>query len=365
MATRSTPSDSLPAAEPAPFDQLATLVAVVQPDGRVLQANAAFEDQLRLSRRAAQQRTLYEWFVDQERLCETLAAVQGNRFATARFEAQLRRGPLPHEDLLDVLVLVSQTEDPQRLVVEMIEATQQAKHEREERSLGQVRSSKDLIRNLAHEIKNPLGGLRGAAQLLALELGPDSDLLEYTQVIVHEADRLQVLVDRLLAPHRHAPIVGDVNIHEVCERVRSLVLVEHPKGLTIRRDYDTSLPEFRGDREQLIQALLNVVQNAAQALQARIQQGDAQISLRSRIARQVTLGKQRWRLALELHVEDNGPGVPVDIRERLFFPLVTGREGGTGLGLHLAQTIVQAHQGIIDCDSQPGRTNFRITLPLP
>ena len=348
------------------FDQLATLIAVVRPDGQVLFANAAFEDQLRLSRRAAQQCTLYEWFANVQALRETLAAVQGNRFATARFEGQLRRGPLPHEDLLDVLVLVSQTEDPQRLVVEMVEATQQARHEREERSLDQVRSSKDLIRNLAHEIKNPLGGLRGAAQLLALELGDDSELLEYTQVIVHEADRLQVLVDRLLAPHRQAKVVGDVNIHELCERVRALVLVEFPRGLTIRRDYDTSLPEFRGDREQLIQALLNVVQNAAQALQAQLQAGQpAEIVLRTRVARQVTLGKQRWRLALELHVEDNGPGVPSEIRDRLFFPLVTGREGGTGLGLHLAQTIVQAHQGIIDCDSQPGRTDFRILLPLP
>ncbi|MFO1253176.1 nitrogen regulation protein NR(II) [Inhella sp.] len=347
----------------AAFDQLATLIAVVRPDGQVRFANAAFEDQLRLSRRAAQQRTLFEWFADDRRLRETLAAVQGNRFATARFEAQLRRAP--HEELLDVLVLVSQTDDPQHLVVEMIEATQQARHEREERNLDQVRSSKDLIRNLAHEIKNPLGGLRGAAQLLALELGQDSELLEYTQVIVHEADRLQVLVDRLLAPHRQAQVVSDVNIHEVCERVRALVLIEFPK-LTIRRDYDISLPEFRGDREQLIQALLNVVQNAAQALQPQLAAGQpAQIVLRTRAARQVTLGKQRWRLALELHVEDNGPGVPSEIRDRLFFPLVTGREGGTGLGLHLAQTIVQAHQGIIDCDSEPGRTDFRILLPLP
>ena len=346
----------------AAFDQLATLIAVVRPDGQVRFANAAFEDQLRLSRRAAQQRTLYEWFADGQRLRETLAAVQGNRYATARFEAQLRRGPL---DELDVLVLVSQTDDPEHLVVEMVEATQQARHEREERNLDQVRSSKDLIRNLAHEIKNPLGGLRGAAQLLALELGPDSELLEYTEVIVHEADRLQVLVDRLLAPHRQAQVVGDVNIHELCERVRALVLIEFPK-LTIRRDYDISLPEFRGDREQLIQALLNVVQNAAQALQPQLVAGlPAQIVLRTRAARQVTLGKQRWRLALELHVEDNGPGVPNEIRDRLFFPLVTGREGGTGLGLHLAQTIVQAHQGIIDCDSEPGRTDFRILLPLP
>ncbi|MBY0235505.1 MAG: PAS domain-containing sensor histidine kinase, partial [Burkholderiaceae bacterium] len=131
------------------------------------------------------------------------------------------------------------------------------------------------------------------------------------------------------------------------------------------RDYDTSLPDFRGDREQLIQAVLNIVQNAAQALQARIQAGDACIFLRTRVARQVTIGKQRWRLALELHVEDNGPGIPAEIRDRIFFPLVSGREGGSGLGLTLAQTIAQQHQGMLDCESEPGRTDFRMTLPLP
>jgi len=204
--------------------------------------------------------------------------------------------------------------------------------------------------------------------LLALELQPTDlwdELEEYTEVIIHEADRLQSLVDRLLAPHRRAQVVGDVNIHEVCERVRSLVLAQYPRGLTLLRDYDISLPDFRGDREQLIQAVLNIVQNAAQALHERIAAGDAVIALRTRVARQVTIGKQRWRLALELHIEDNGPGVPEEIKDRIFFPLVSGRDGGSGLGLTLAQTIAQQHQGMIDCDSQPGRTDFRITLPLP
>ena len=191
------------------------------------------------------------------------------------------------------------------------------------------------------------------------------DLAEYTQVIVHEADRLQSLVDRLLAPHRHPHQVGDVNIHEVCERVRSLILVEHPQGLRVQRDYDTSIPEFRGDRAQLIQALLNIVQNAAQALADRIVQGDACITLRTRVARQVTFGRQRYKLALELHVIDNGPGVPDAIRDRIFYPLVSGRDGGSGLGLTLAQTFVQQHHGLIECESAPGRTDFRILIPLP
>ena len=160
-------------------------------------------------------------------------------------------------------------------------------------------------------------------------------------------------------------MVGDVNIHELCERVRSLMLVEYPRGLRVQRDYDASIPEFRGDREQLIQAVLNIVQNAAQALSERIEQGDAVITLRTRIARQVTIGKQRFRLALELHIQDNGPGVPEHLRERIFYPLVSGRDGGSGLGLTLAQTFVQQHQGTIECDSEPGRTVFKIVIPLP
>jgi two-component system, NtrC family, nitrogen regulation sensor histidine kinase GlnL len=191
------------------------------------------------------------------------------------------------------------------------------------------------------------------------------DLIEYTQVIIHEADRLQLLVDRLLAPHRSPHVVGDVNIHEVCERVRSLILAEFPKGLRVVRDYDISIPDFRGDREQLIQAVLNIAHNAAQALAERIATQDAQIVFRTRVGRQLTFGKQRYRLALELHVIDNGPGVPDSIKDRIFYPLVSGRDGGSGLGLTLAQTFVQQHHGLIECESVPGQTDFKILIPLP
>ena len=246
----------------------------------------------------------------------------------------------------------------------MVPLEQQARLDREERLAEQAQTNKELIRNLAHEIKNPLGGIRGAAQLLELEMATP-ELTEYTQVIIREADRLQSLVDRLLAPHRRPHLVGDVNIHEVCERVRSLILAEFPRGLRLVRDYDTSIPEFRGDREQLIQTVLNIAHNACQALAERIAEGDAQISLRTRVARQVTFGKQRYKLALELHVIDNGPGVPDAIKERIFYPLVSGREGGSGLGLTLAQTFVQQHHGLIEVDSTPGHTDFKILIPLP
>jgi len=330
------------------FDQLATMVAVVAPSGDCLFANAVLESVIGLSRRTLIRRTLFEWFREPAALSEAIEAVARNEFATRRFEGALRRAVVGHVEPLPVHVIVSQTEHTHsRILVEMIEIEQQTRQDREERALGQAQVTKELIRNLAHEIKNPLGGIRGAAQLLAMDL-PSPELIEYTQVIIHEADRLQTLVDRLLAPHRKPHVVGDVNIHEVCERVRSLALAEHSRGLKVERDYDASIPEFRGDREQLIQAVLNIVHNACQALSERIDQGDAVITLRTRVARQVTIGKQRYRLALELHIQDNGPGVPEALRDRIFYPLVSGREGGSGLGLTLAQTFVQQHQGTIE-----------------
>jgi len=347
------------------LDLLATMVAVVRADGTLLFVNARFEDVAGLSRRTLMRTSLFDWFADKQQLRETLSAVARNEIATSRFDGVMKRAPVAAHDSLPVHVIVNQIDHgSDRVLVEMLEIEQQTKQDREERALGQVQANKELIRNLAHEIKNPLGGIRGAAQLLGMEV-TSRELTEYTQVIIHEADRLQALVDRLLAPHRRPHVVGDVNIHEVCERVRSLILAEFPRGLEVRRDYDTSIPDFRGDREQLIQAVLNIAHNAAQALAERIAAGDARLVLRTRVARQVTIGKQRFRLALELHIEDNGPGVSEDIRDRIFYPLVSGREGGSGLGLTLAQTFVQQHMGLIECESVPGRTVFSIVIPLP
>ncbi|HZS70163.1 MAG TPA: nitrogen regulation protein NR(II) [Burkholderiales bacterium] len=239
------------------------------------------------------------------------------------------------------------------LLAELRPIEEQLRHAREERLVFEQQANRELIRNLAHEIKNPLGGLRGSAQLLEREL-EKPELREYTQVIIEEADRLQRLMDRMLTPHR-APRIEPVGIHEVLERVRSLVSAEF--GADIERDYDPSLPPVLGDREQLIQAVLNIARNAAQA-------GAAHIAFRTRALRQITILRQRHRLALELQVIDDGPGVPAEIQERIFSPLVSGREGGTGLGLSLAQTYVQYHQGVIEFESRPGRTTFRILLPL-
>jgi len=239
------------------------------------------------------------------------------------------------------------------LLAELRPIGDQLRMAREERLQFEQQANRELIRNLAHEIKNPLGGLRGSAQLLEKELQRD-ELREYTQVIIKEADRLQTLMDRMLTPHR-APRLEAFSVHEVLERVRSLVKAEF--GADIERDYDPSLPELVGDREQLIQAVLNIARNAAQA-------GAKNIGFKSRAVRQVTILKQRHKLALELQVVDDGPGVPEEIQDRIFNPLVSGREGGTGLGLSLAQTFVQYHQGVIEFESRPGRTLFRILMPL-
>lgn len=343
------------------FDLLATLVAVLGSDGSVLFANAALEDALGTSRRTIEGSHFPDCFTEPHILHNALEGAGSNEFAALRYDAWLKR--LNHEPV-PVHVILAQTERPGEIIIELLPQEQQAKQDREERLIDQAQANKELIRNLAHEIKNPLGGIRGAAQLLEMEI-ESRELIEYTQVIIHEADRLQSLVDRLLAPHRRPHVVGDVNIHEICERVRSLILAEFPRGLRIEREYDVSIPEFRGDREQLIQAVLNVAHNATQALAERIAEGDAEITFRSRIARQVTFGKQRYRLALELHVIDNGPGVPESIKDRIFYPLVSGREGGSGLGLTLAQTFVQQHHGLIECDSVPGRTDFKLLIPLP
>ena len=337
------------------------ILFVRHPSLTIYYANPAAEAALAVSRRQLVEMSLHELFVDPSELAEMIATVAGRQFDAKRRDVSLDRPG--HEPLHAHAVVGAIDFAPGAVLLELLPNEQKIRSEREERLLDLTSANKELIRNLAHEIKNPLGGIRGAAQLLEFEL-PERSLREYTQVIIKESDRLQTLVDRLLEPHRHPHIVGDVNIHEVLERVRSVVLAEFAQGLRIVRDYDASLPEFRGDKEQLIQAVLNIVHNAAHALGPRIAQGDGEIILRTRVARQVTIAKRLYKLALDLHVVDNGPGIPDDIRERIFFPLVSGREGGSGLGLTLAQTFVQQHDGLIECESRPGLTDFRILVPL-
>ena len=230
---------------------------------------------------------------------------------------------------------------------------------KEEAQLSKQETTKLLVRGLAHEIKNPLGGIRGAAQLLAREL-PEDGLRDYTNVIIEEADRLRNLVDRMLGSNK-LPSLAMTNIHEVLERVASLIEAEAQGSVSLTRDYDPSIPDLLIDREQLIQAVLNIVRNALQALAGQPQ---GRISLRTRVLRQLTIGQNRHRLALKMEVIDNGPGIAPELQETIFYPMVSGRADGTGLGLAITQTIISQHQGLIECESQPGHTAFSICLPL-
>ena len=357
------------AASAAPFfptllDQMPNAIMVFgMKNQQLVYVNAAAEAALDLSRKSLEGQTVHDLFGDNSALNAMISEVKLGHVLAQRQEMVLHSLPGSiHQESIPAHVVVAALEDPDLIMMEWFPIDQQLRGERDERVTQQVEANKQLMRNLAHEIKNPLGGIRGAAQLLEYEL-PDKGLREYTQVIIKESDRLQTLVDRLLAPHRKAHVIEAFNVHEALERVRSLVLAEFPKGLKIIRNYDTSLPNVMGDREQLIQATLNIVHNAAQALSEEIRLGIAQIELKTRVARSVTIAKQRYKLAMDLHVIDNGPGIPAEMIERIFFPLVSGREGGSGLGLTLAQTFVQQHQGFIACESHPGRTDFHIQIP--
>ncbi|MBA1289996.1 nitrogen regulation protein NR(II) [Pseudomonas japonica] len=233
---------------------------------------------------------------------------------------------------------------------------------KEEAQLSKQETTKMLVRGLAHEIKNPLGGIRGAAQLLAREL-PEDGLRDYTNVIIEEADRLRNLVDRMLGSNK-LPSLAMTNIHEVLERVCSLVDAESQGGISLLRDYDPSIPDVLIDREQMIQAVLNIVRNAMQAISEEKELRLGRITLRTRTMRQFTIGHTRHRLVAKIEIIDNGPGIPHELQETIFYPMVSGRPDGTGLGLAITQNIISQHQGLIECDSHPGHTTFSIFLPL-
>ena len=268
------------------------------------------------------------------------AAARGD----ARYQADVSLTPLPGTPPGSVLIEIADTTGPSRMT-------------RDAALLVQQGGSRVMARQLAHEIKNPLGGLRGAAQLLEREL-PSQELREYTRVIIGEADRLCALVDSLLGPAR--PVRREqVNVHEVLDRVYRLARAEAPAGVAIERDYDPSLPLLSLDRDLLVQAMLNLARNAVQALGS-----GGRLTLRSRALTNATIGTGRHRLVASLQFEDDGPGVPPELGETIFYPLVTARAGGTGLGLAVAQDIATRHGGIIEFDSRPGRTVFSLLLPL-
>lgn len=338
------------------LEHLATAVILLDEQSRINYLNPAAENLFDVSGKNLLGHPLQQVFFHTEQLASAMQQAVHNN--ACYIEHDLMLGTHAHGKLHLRCAATPLQFTRQYLLLEFHPIDRPLKLAREEQMLDQTQANRLLLRNLAHEIKNPLGGIRGAAQLLEQELEKPG-LREYTQVIVQEADRLRSLMEKLLSP-QNATHYSALNIHEVLERVRSVVLAELPEGLQIQRDYDISLPALVGDKEQLIQVMLNIVRNAAQAMH-----GKGTIILRTRIARQVTLIKRRHRLAVMVQIIDNGPGIPPELQDKIFYPLVSGRADGHGLGLTLAQDFVSQHHGTIEFDSEPGRTRFTVFFPLP
>jgi two-component system nitrogen regulation sensor histidine kinase GlnL len=345
------------------LDNLSTAVILADAALIVRYLNPAAEALLAASRLRAVGAPLTDILVEvgESDLAATLRETLVTSHPFTKREAHLRVGL--QEIIADYTVAPLITPgQPPALLIEMQQIDRLLRISREEALLAKHQATRALIRGVAHEIKNPLGGIRGAAQLLAKTLN-DSDLADYTNIIVEETDRLRNLADRMLGP-RKLPEMQRVNIHECLERVRSLMLVEAEGRVQIQRDYDPSLPELTADPDQLIQAILNITGNALQALRENPGQEDPRIILRTRPLRQFTIGAVRHRLVMRVDIVDNGPGIPETLLETIFYPMVSGRANGTGLGLSIAQDIVHQYQGLIECESRPGETTFSILLPL-
>jgi two-component system, NtrC family, nitrogen regulation sensor histidine kinase GlnL len=343
------------------LDALSTGIVVLDSQMCLIYANVSAQDLMAVSVNQARGRPFGGLFHDAQQLTSILRRSLERVESCTQHELSLKAlGSPTQREPTTVDLIVTPLEGQvtgTHLLVELADATQRMRISRDSDILSSMDGSRSMIRQLAHEVKNPLGGLRGAAQLLEREL-PSTALREYTKVIIAEADRLTALVDSMATSS--GPLQKrTINIHEVCEHVFRLLRAEAPAGVQVERDYDPSLPDGLFDRHQLIQALLNVARNAMQAVG---EQGH--IVLRTRVRSNVSIGAARYRLLADVEVEDNGPGVPTELVKTLFLPLVTGRTSGTGLGLAVAQDLVTRHGGIIEFSSRPGRTVFSLLLPL-
>jgi len=302
----------------------------------------------------------YSLFVNPAEIREIMMSAIGEGTTLSVRSAQWR---LVHRETLTLDYMLTPYMDAGELhlIVEMLPVDRAMRISRDEGLIQQTETTRHLVRGVAHEIKNPLGGIRGAAQLLASEL-PNADLKEYTQVIIEEADRLRDLVDRMLGSHK-VPTLSNVNVHQIAERVYSLLSVECGDQIHLSRDYDPSIPDFNCDEAQLIQAVLNIARNAVQAL-IENDVDNPSIEFKTRTVRQFTIRQNRYRLVVRLDIIDNGPGIAPEMMEKIFYPMISGRPSGTGLGLSIAQQIINFHNGVIECDSSPGATVFSVYLPL-
>ncbi|MEE4361046.1 MAG: nitrogen regulation protein NR(II) [Pseudomonadales bacterium] len=341
------------------LDHLETAVVLLDGDLRVRFLNHAAEFMLAASNERSLGDTLSHVLRGDDDFEDELVRALASMQPYTRRQIGLH-APVPKQDIVVDLTVTPMADcDYHGLLVEMQPLERQLRINREESQKRIQQTTRQLVRGLAHEIKNPLGGIRGAAQLLARELDKPN-LRDYTDIVIEEADRLRNLVDRMLGPNQ-LPKLAPTNVHRLLERVRQLIEAEYGPELRIERDYDPSIPEVVSDAEQLIQALLNVVNNAAQAVEDT---EGATIILRTRTVRQFTINNARHRLAIRIDIIDNGPGITAELADRLFYPMISGRPGGTGLGLSIAQSIVSQHGGTMEYESEPGATRFTLFLPL-
>ncbi|WCN10671.1 nitrogen regulation protein NR(II) [Marinomonas mediterranea] len=345
------------------IDHLSTAVVQLNSEMKIEYLNPSAEMFLHVSRRRIYGQDLSAAFTEDDESIRALksAIVSGHPFTKREAKIILtdNRTVFCDYTVTPVMGSINTTES---LIIELHARDRVKRISQEDDLIASHETSKELIRGLAHEIKNPLGGIRGAAQLISRAF-KDEDLKDYTQVIIEESDRLRDLVDRLLGP-RQLPQKKELNIHRVIERVKQLIEVESHGEIVIDRDYDPSIPEMIGDESQLIQALLNVVRNAMQALLSQESNDDRRITLITRTLRQFTIGAKRHRLVCKISIIDNGPGIPDHIMKTLFYPMVSGRADGTGLGLSIAQSSIHQHSGIIECKSRPLCTEFNILIPI-
>jgi len=341
------------------LDNLSTSILVLDKQLRVCYISPAAQALLELSESRSLGTSLAELLPRQPQIIDSIASAEQSPYTSRGLSLRLASG---HELIVDCTVtpLAPEGDSETQLILELHPVDRIMRINREEGLISSQENTQALIRGLAHEIKNPLGGLRGAAQLLARQL-PDPALEEYTNVIIEESDRLRDLVDRMLGSQRQ-PQFTQLNIHEVLEHVRTLLTAEAGADIIFTRDYDPSLPEMRGDRSKLIQAIINIVRNAMQA--TKNNEGDRVITLRSRVQRQFTIGAHRHRLVCRIDVTDNGCGIPPELLHSIFIPMVSGRAEGTGLGLAISQSIINQHKGLIECSSEPGCTVFTLYIPL-
>jgi two-component system nitrogen regulation sensor histidine kinase GlnL len=341
------------------LDSLSNAVVLLDSSLAVVYANNAAESLLEVSSQQMINRSFTHYFYESDNATDKIrdALADGTKYTKRKIRWRLN----PHQHIT-VDYTVTPVTNKQQVLIEIQPLDRLLRISREEALLASQETTRNLVRGVAHEVKNPLGGIRGAAQLLEQELDTD-ELKEYTSIIISETDRLRNLVDRMLGPLQTISNKS-VNIHQVLEHVLTVIRVEVGDKIALSRHYDPSIPEFVGDSDMLIQAILNILRNSVQALLEQPTKTSPTIAIHSLVHRQFTIGRKHYPLVVNIRIEDNGPGIPDDIIDDIFYPMISGRAEGTGLGLAISQQLITQHKGLVECYCGNGKTTFSVYIPL-